>query len=533
MTRPSVTPSQWAFLSNHGQVLVAVADDPKVRIRDIAERVGITERATQSLLNDLVAGEYLSRERVGRRNTYTVNPKQSLRHPALAQSQIGALLTSLVPWKHEESAPAEQPVDGSVAANEPGRAQHRPSVVARSILSLEETTQALDKLTTLARTHIDVPICFISVISGDEQIVKSSEGLPDGIEHSPLPLDDTDFNHMATDRAPLVIPDTEQHPRLRQATTRLGIRAYAAIPLVTNSGTVLGSFCVADLQPRQWSEQDVRLLTSIAAAAGAQAEVGIISDRHRETATRYRALLDSLPETVILVVDEDLRFQVASGDSLKQSGFDPDRLLGQTLDEALPPEQANRLRPHYQAGLRGERHEFSHTGTAGKSYSIEILPLAEPDGKIRSVMALGREQLIFGRQDHWDADRLRALIENIPGAIYRCSADPNWTMAFISDQIQEITGYPSSDFIEDHARTYASVIHPSDRELVEQTVTNAVTAAQPFIIEYRIITRNNTTRWVRERGRGIYDEDGNVLFLDGAIFHITEQTRRLATGKAA
>jgi PAS domain S-box-containing protein len=191
------------------------------------------------------------------------------------------------------------------------------------------------------------------------------------------------------------------------------------------------------------------------------------------------------------------------------------------------------MRPHYLAGLCGERHEFTHTSTAGKTYSIEILPLPEPDGKIRSVMAVGREQLTFGRQDHWDADRLRALIENIPGAIYRRSPDANWTMEFMSDQIEEITGYPASDFIEDHARTYASIIHPNDRALVEQTVTKGVTAAQPFIIEYRIITSNKTTRWVRERGRGIYDTNGNVLFLDGAIFHITEQTRRLTTSKAA
>jgi PAS domain S-box-containing protein len=230
----------------------------------------------------------------------------------------------------------------------------------------------------------------------------------------------------------------------RGLTIGLGIRAYAAIPLVTNSGMMLGNFCVADRRPRLWSEQDVKLLTSIAAAAGAQAGVGIISEQRRETATRYRALFDSLPETVILVVDDDLRFQVASGDGLKRSGFDPERLVGQTFDEALPPDQAERLRPHYLAGLRGERHEFFHTGAAGNSYGIEILPLPESNGKIRSVMAVGRQHLVFGRQDHWDADRLRALIENIPGAIYRCSADPNWTMEFISDQIQEITGYPAS-----------------------------------------------------------------------------------------
>ena len=64
--------ASWTFLTNHGHVLLAIADDPETRLRDIAARVGITERAAQLIVSDLEAGGYLTKEKVGRRNHYTV-----------------------------------------------------------------------------------------------------------------------------------------------------------------------------------------------------------------------------------------------------------------------------------------------------------------------------------------------------------------------------------------------------------------------------------------------------------------------------
>lgn len=91
----------WTFLTNHGHVMVCVATDPDSRISDIAARVGIGERAAQSILNDLVEGGYLTRERVGRRNRYEVNPELALRHPLEADHQVGELLAALTPARSE------------------------------------------------------------------------------------------------------------------------------------------------------------------------------------------------------------------------------------------------------------------------------------------------------------------------------------------------------------------------------------------------------------------------------------------------
>ena len=83
---------EWTFLTNHAHVLLAIAREPTARLRDVADAVGITERAAQTIVADLEAAGYLHRERVGRRNQYTINPAGRFRHPAEADHRIGDLL---------------------------------------------------------------------------------------------------------------------------------------------------------------------------------------------------------------------------------------------------------------------------------------------------------------------------------------------------------------------------------------------------------------------------------------------------------
>ena len=84
--------NRWTFLTNHAHVLVWISNNPRSRVRDIAASVGITERAAQSILRDLEQDGYVSKERVGRRNTYTVHPELPLRHPIEAHHAVGEML---------------------------------------------------------------------------------------------------------------------------------------------------------------------------------------------------------------------------------------------------------------------------------------------------------------------------------------------------------------------------------------------------------------------------------------------------------
>ena len=85
----------WTFLTNHAQVLLCLAETPDIRLRDVAQQVGITERATQRILAELVEGGYVKVERVGRRNRYTVDREHAMRHSAQLGHEIGALLDAL------------------------------------------------------------------------------------------------------------------------------------------------------------------------------------------------------------------------------------------------------------------------------------------------------------------------------------------------------------------------------------------------------------------------------------------------------
>ena len=85
----------WTFLTNHAQVLLCLADTPDIRLRDVAARVGITERATQRILADLIKAGYVKTERIGRRNRYTVDRQHAMRHSAQLGYEIDALLAAL------------------------------------------------------------------------------------------------------------------------------------------------------------------------------------------------------------------------------------------------------------------------------------------------------------------------------------------------------------------------------------------------------------------------------------------------------
>lgn len=95
MAKKTVTQqsSNWTFLSNHTHILVCISRQDDLRIRDIADQVGITERAVSVIINDLVEAGYLKRSRSGRRNFYTINRKGKLRHELEANTTIDKLLT--------------------------------------------------------------------------------------------------------------------------------------------------------------------------------------------------------------------------------------------------------------------------------------------------------------------------------------------------------------------------------------------------------------------------------------------------------
>ncbi|MBS3795878.1 MAG: PAS domain S-box protein [Candidatus Thorarchaeota archaeon] len=126
--------------------------------------------------------------------------------------------------------------------------------------------------------------------------------------------------------------------------------------------------------------------------------------------------------------------------------------------------------------------------------------------------------------------KYRTLVDNIDGAVYECAMDKHWTMHWLSDGIEDISGYPASDFIDNKVRSYNSIIHPDDRSHVRQAVEHGVKQNDHFTFEYRIIDSGKEIKWIEERGKGVLSENGVLQYLSGIILDITD---RVQTQKAA
>ena len=126
--------------------------------------------------------------------------------------------------------------------------------------------------------------------------------------------------------------------------------------------------------------------------------------------------------------------------------------------------------------------------------------------------------------------QLATLIDNLPGIAYRCSVEAPWTMSFISEGVEALTGYSAADFIEG-GLGWADLID-GDGGAVGIEVDAAVAERRMFTFTYRIVTRSGEIRWVLEQGRAIYGDNGEPLFLEGFIGDVTERKRTEAEALA-
>ncbi|MBE0647162.1 MAG: PAS domain S-box protein [Bacteroidales bacterium] len=120
---------------------------------------------------------------------------------------------------------------------------------------------------------------------------------------------------------------------------------------------------------------------------------------------------------------------------------------------------------------------------------------------------------------------MATMINNLPGFIYRCANDPQWTMIYISEGCQQITGYTPDDFIGNKTLAFNDIIHPDYQQHLWDTWQEVLEKKGVLEEEYSIITSNGEIRWVWERGRGIFSEEGELLFLEGFITDITDRKR--------
>ncbi|WP_049980003.1 PAS domain S-box protein [Halolamina rubra] len=141
--------------------------------------------------------------------------------------------------------------------------------------------------------------------------------------------------------------------------------------------------------------------------------------------------------------------------------------------------------------------------------------------RIENAVEAYRSEKLLNRRTR----RLERLISNLPGMVYRCRNAPDWPMETVEGEVAAMTGYAADALESGDVQWGEDVIHPADREETWARVQDSLDERGRFELSYRIRTRDGETRWMWERGRGVYD-DGELTHLEGFITDVTERERR-------
>ncbi|MGA2527641.1 MAG: EAL domain-containing protein [Acidimicrobiales bacterium] len=194
-----------------------------------------------------------------------------------------------------------------------------------------------------------------------------------------------------------------------------------------------------------------------------------------------------------------------------------------------PDDRDRVLAEHWDAAARGEAllSEYRMVGRNGSVLWIydEAAPIVGASGKstlhghcLDVTPRRRTEPRPSGIEEY-----LHSAVAGIPGAIYRCACDATGTIEFMSDQIEDLVGYPASDFIGNKVRSYDSIVHPEDLPYMISEVNDALERGSPYSLEYRVIHLSGEARWVTERGRPVLGLDGKPQWTAGVILDLTRQ----------
>ncbi|MBU2224927.1 MAG: PAS domain-containing protein, partial [Gammaproteobacteria bacterium] len=393
-----------------------------------------------------------------------------------------------------------------------------------------------DRITRLAQLVLGSEIVLISLVDSERQWFKSKQGLDacetgrdisfcghailgDGIFEVPNALLDSRF---------------ADNPLVTQAPF---IRFYAGVPL-SRSGERIGTLCFIDSTPRTLTAKEREIATEFAKTVEQEIEDRLQEQAHRQLVASelmYRSVLEGTRIGT-------WQWNIQTGETLFNQRWA--EIVGYTLEELAPISIDTWLKLAHPNDLTESAALLqAHFDGLSPFYDVKCRMLHKDGhyvwvhdrGRVVSWTTEGKPLMMYGT--HADIteqknselallqsrDQFQTLVSNIPGITYRCLADENWTMLFMSGHIDPLSGYPATDFIGNAVRSYASVIHPDDQDWLAQAVDEAMTSHSPWQLTYRVLHADGSVRWVEERGMAEYDAEGKVAFLDGFILDVNNE----------
>lgn len=264
------------------------------------------------------------------------------------------------------------------------------------------------------------------------------------------------------------------------------------------------------------------LITFLVVAANLTLKYKDISQVAKASETRLRAMMDTAADGIVTINAVGMVVSVnATAESI--FGATAQELVGLNVQTLIPDVHDRYIAKH------SHHAEPQKTGTTTEVEAMRLdgrpLPVRVSVGRVRlpqevlfvAFVADISERQKIERALQENEAKFRSLISNIPGAAYRRQNDASEHMIFISDAIEAITGYPATDFtLPNPKRRFADLIHPADRQVIEAQRNKAA-----HLDEYRIVRKDNSVRWILDNGDHVYDDSGNVQWVDGFLMDIT------------
>ncbi|MCA9914908.1 MAG: PAS domain S-box protein, partial [Anaerolineae bacterium] len=243
----------------------------------------------------------------------------------------------------------------------------------------------------------------------------------------------------------------------------------------------------------------------------------------------YQVFVDELPMLVFghLPGGEVTYINQAMSEML---GSPPEDIVGKNVFELIPPEvgdpiqeRLSKLTP--ENPFVGGEHRTTFPQGVARWEQWTDRAFFDSKGRVLGFLSVGQDitQRKAALEKLEQSERqLTTLLDNLPGMVYRCDNNRDWTMYFVSSGCETLTGYASDALVNDQQIAYADIIHPDDRQPVWDTVQDALAQQRSYEVEYRIITADGRTRHVWERGVGIVEND-EVAYLEGFVTDITQR----------
>lgn len=255
--------------------------------------------------------------------------------------------------------------------------------------------------------------------------------------------------------------------------------------------------------------------------------------RIREERSRFREMADNVGD---LFFSHDVlrNRQLYAGVAFQALwGRPPGEILANPLSylEGVHPEDRDAVVDALRRQREGEVTEQEYRVVRPDGSTIWVMaraiPIKDSAGQVVRVVGVVRDitDIKVAQQALANSQRqFSTLIDNLPGATYRCLLDPHWTTLFMSEGIHALTGHHASEF-QNGSVTYARLIHPVDRERVFRSALKGAQSGQSFELEYRVIHRDGTDKVVWERTRYFPEGSGAGGFLEGFILDVTDRKR--------